>query len=548
MINLRNVPIQRKLRFVILATCTAALCVALSALFAFQYFYFQRDYKRDLESVAEIISSIAGPAISLGAADNTRTFLKALHAKPHITGAFILLQDGIIASSFGPAEEKLKGQIPAGDGFHSVGGDLVYVHPIFAEKQRLGTLYLLSDYRTRSLHLHGLYACILVAVLASSFLIAIVVSSRLERLISGPIQKLADTARRIAFKSDYSLRVEKEADDEIGEFTDTFNGMLSQIQQRDNALRHEIAERRRVEEEVVRVHQQLVDASRAAGMAEVATGVLHNVGNVLNSVNVSATLISERFKNPRTANLARAAQLLRERNGSLATFLTEDDKGRLLPDYLAEATEQLARDCEEAVTELDLLAKNIDHIKDIVAMQQTYARVSDIVESIPLDSLIEEAVRMNSDAFQRHHITTTRAYSKVPPAAVDKHKVLQILVNLLRNAKDAIEERDAGERKVILRLRNERDNMVAIEVTDTGVGIAPENLTRIFSHGFTTRTEGHGFGLHSAAIAAKGMGGSLTASSPGPSRGATFTLLLPAASSSPPPTPAVAAALPFAPA
>src|SRR4030095_2833826 len=139
-------------------------------------------------------------------------------------------QDGTTVASVGPAEEELKGQTPSSDGFHNLGGDLVYVHPIIAENQRLGTLYLLSAYRTRSLHLHGLYACILVAVLASSFLIAIVVSSRLERLISGPIQKLADTARRIAFKSDYSLRVEKEAEDEIGEFTDTFNGMLSPLQ------------------------------------------------------------------------------------------------------------------------------------------------------------------------------------------------------------------------------------------------------------------------------------------------------------------------------
>jgi signal transduction histidine kinase len=527
--NLRDVPIQRKLRFVILATCTAALCVASTALFALQYFFFQRDYKRDLQSVAEIISSIAGPAISLGGADTTEAFLKALHAKPHIVGASIVLNDGSTASSFGHVEQKLQAVAPAADGFHTVAGELFYVHPISDDTQRVGTLYLVSDYRKRSIHLHSLYACILVAVLGSSVLIAVIISSRLERVICGPIQKLADTARRIASKSDYSLRAKKEANDEVGEFTDTFNGMLSQIQHRDSALRHEIAERRRAEEEVARVHQQLMDASRAAGMAEVATDVLHNVGNVLNSVNVSATIISEKLANARMANLARAAELLREKNGSLAQYLSDDPKGRLLPGYLVEATDQLARDQSEVLHELHLLAQNIEHIKDIVAMQQSYARVSGLIETMPLEVLIEDAIRMNAGAFERHRVSLVRDFSDVPPALVDKHKVLQILVNLLRNAKYAMDEGGAAEKRITIRLRQEGEAMLAIDISDTGAGILPQNLTRIFSHGFTTRREGHGFGLHSAAIAAQEMGGSLSATSAGLNCGATFTLLLPAA-------------------
>jgi len=272
-----------------------------------------------------------------------------------------------------------------------------------------------------------------------------------------------------------------------------------------------------------------MDASRAAGMAEVATGVLHNVGNVLNSVNVSATLIAEKLISARTANLARAAELLREKNGSLAQFLGDDPKGQLLPGYLVEAADQLSKDQADAVNELDLLKRNIEHIKDIVAMQQSYARVTSVVEVMPLDPLIEDAVRMNAGAFQRHNVLLVREFSKAPPAIADKHKVLQVLVNLLRNAKYAIDEGGMGEKKITVRLHKAAEGMLAIEVTDTGVGILQENLTRIFSHGFTTRPEGHGFGLHSAAIAAKEMGGSLSATSAGLNRGATFTLLIPAA-------------------
>jgi signal transduction histidine kinase len=311
--------------------------------------------------------------------------------------------------------------------------------------------------------------------------------------------------------------------------------MLDQIQTRDTALLHEIAERKRAEAELQRTQQQLIDTSRQAGMAEVATGVLHNVGNVLNSVNVSATLIAERLSQSRTANLARAVAMLREKNGELADFLANDPKGQLLPAYLTDLSQHLENEHKEAQAEIELLTRNIEHIKDIVAMQQTYARVSGLSEVLTLESLIEDALRLNMDSFARHNITVVRDFAPVPAVAVDKHKALQILVNILRNAKHAMDESEPGEKRLTLRIYQENEATVAISVTDSGVGIEPENLTRIFSHGFTTRTDGHGFGLHSAALTAQQMGGRLLAHSDGPCRGATFTLELPLAA---PPTPA----------
>ena len=528
MFRLRDVPIQRKLRMVILATCTAALVVASSALFALQYFFFQRDYHRDLTVTAQIVSGLSAPTIALGAPETTQDFLNALSAKEHIAGAFIRLNDGATVSGYG--REWNHGDDPqlSSDGFHTVAGELIYAHPILNDGERVGTLFLLSDYRAESIRLHGLYASILIAVLASSFLVAIIVSSRLERLISGPIQALADTAHRIAEKGDYTLRATKEAEDEVGHFTDTFNFMLEQIEKR--------------EAELERVHGQLMEASRHAGMADVATGVLHNVGNVLNSVNVSATLIAERLGAARLENVVRAAQLLRAQNGGLTEFLTEDPKGRLLPGYIADASEQLVRDRTEALAEIELLTRNIEHIKDIVAMQQNYARVSGVIETLNADDLIEDAIRMNLGAFERHRVTLVREYDEVPPVSADKHKVLQILVNLIRNAKYAIDEGGTGERKLTVRLRRCGEQRIAIDVVDTGIGIPPENLTRIFSHGFTTREHGHGFGLHSAALAAQQMGGSLQVTSEGAGCGATFTLELPIVTEPAPQAPVIAEA------
>jgi len=146
-----------------------------------------------------------------------------------------------------------------------------------------------------------------------------------------------------------------------------------------------------------------------------------------------------------------------------------------------------------------------------------------------VESLIEDALQLNMDSFTRHHITVVREYDPVPPVSVDKHKVLQILVNLLRNSKHAMDDSQPHEKRLTLKIRRQNDDTVAIIVTDTGVGIAPENLTRIFSHGFTTRKDGHGFGLHSAALAAQQMGGRLLANSDGPGRGATFIFELPLA-------------------
>jgi signal transduction histidine kinase len=526
---LRSYPIQRKLRLVILATCTAALCVASSALFALQYFRFQRDYRLDIELRAELFGGLIAKMLS----DRTRVepgnVLEVLEKDPRIVGALFEPAGDGEAMEYGAADDAVRAAASLKSGFRSVGGELIYVSGIQRGPARIGTLVLKTDYRSQAIKLHGLYASILVIVLASSFLVAVVVSSRLERVISDPIQALADTARSIVHKGDYSLRAKKEADDEVGAFADTFNAMLNQIESREQALKHEIAERIRAEEELHRVHQQLMDASRHAGMAEVATGVLHNVGNVLNSVNVSATLIAEKLGSVRAANLARAVRLICAHQGSLADFLIRDPKGHLLPDYLKDATEQLAEERGEMLGEMMLLNRNLEHIKEIVARQQSYARVSGVIEALPLEELIEDAMRINSAALDRHRISVVRDFHPVPAAAVDKHKVLQILVNLIRNAKYAIDEGAGPVRLLTIGLRSVDGDRAVIEVSDTGVGIPEQNLTRIFSHGFTTRKDGHGFGLHSAALAASQMGGKLTAFSRGAGCGATFTLDLPIA-------------------
>jgi len=220
--------------------------------------------------------------------------------------------------------------------------------------------------------------------------------------------------------------------------------------------------------------------------------------------------------------------MLREKNGQLVEFLTNDPKGKLLPAYIADLSQHLEDERLETRAEIDLLTRNIEHIKDIVAMQQNYAKVSGVTEVSQVADLVEDSLRMNEGSLSRHEVELRRDYGEVPSITVEKHKVLQILVNLIRNAKHACDEAGRTDKQITIRVSNGHES-VRVAVIDNGVGIPPENLVRIFNHGFTTRKNGHGFGLHNAVLTAREMGGDLTVQSDGPGTGATFTLELPLA-------------------
>jgi len=292
-------------------------------------------------------------------------------------------------------------------------------------------------------------------------------------------------------------------------------------------ISEDITERKQAEAELEKTQKKLLDVSHQAGMAEVATGVLHNVGNVLNSVNVSATLVMDNLKKSKAGSLSRVVAMLHEHATDLGAFLAEDPKGKQLPAYLDQLATYLENERSTSLQELELLRQNIEHIKDIVAMQQNYAKISGVSETVKVNELVEDAIRMNAGALVRHDVQLIREYdAHAPEITVEKHKVLQILVNLIRNAKYACDESGRADKHLIVRVTN-GDDRVRIAVADNGVGIPSENLPRIFNHGFTTRKEGHGFGLHSGALAANELGGSLHVRSDGLGQGATFTLELP---------------------
>jgi PAS domain S-box-containing protein len=292
----------------------------------------------------------------------------------------------------------------------------------------------------------------------------------------------------------------------------------------------DITLRKRAEQELEATYKNLVATSRVAGMAEVATGVLHNVGNVLNSVNISSNILVDGVRESKTDLLVKLAALVNEHAADLGHFFAHDPKGKLVPEMLTMLAQHAATQQEWLVREVAEMQKNIDHIKEIVAMQQSYATTAGVVETLDAASLFEDALRMNDAALSPHEVTIVREYLPVSPVTVERGKVLQVITNLLHNAKRACDDSGAsgpGEKTIVVRVEPGAPDRVRFIVRDNGVGIAPENLTRIFSHGFTTRPGGHGFGLHSSILAAREMKGSLSVHSDGLGRGASFTLELP---------------------
>lgn len=290
----------------------------------------------------------------------------------------------------------------------------------------------------------------------------------------------------------------------------------------------DISDRKRAEAEAEALNRQLFHLSREAGMAEVASSVLHNVGNVLNSVSVSLGVATEKVNHLKATSLVQVAALLEQHAGDLPAFLTEHPQGSRVPQFLGQLAGHIAAEQQALLRELASLQKNLEHINDIVAMQQNYATAGGVIEVLPLADVIEDALRMNAVACERHGARVVREFDPgLPPMSIDRNKILLILVNLIRNAKYACDEGGRPDKCITVRTRLSHPGRVAISVSDNGVGIPEENLPRIFEHGFTTRKNGHGFGLHSSALAAQDMGGSLRVHSEGSGRGATFIIELP---------------------
>ena len=371
----------------------------------------------------------------------------------------------------------------------------------------------------------------------------------------------------------------------------------------------DVTARLELERELAQMHAQTIELAREAGMAEVATGVLHNVGNVLNSAAVSAQTLGEQLRRSHADRVQAVATLLGEHQDDLPRFLRHNARGRVLPRYLSNLAQRLDREHHQMAEELSLLDRQLEHIRDIVATQQIYGQARGVDQPLELSELLDQAVELHASALSELGVEVLREYGEVPRLTSDRRRILQVFSNLISNAQHALAQVVPSARRLTLRTgsgamarsstecgaaahgatvsgatahssaesgaaeigstahgtrssattwhsaaparrasqeraqdqpRQHEQSAQAdradgppageyawAEVEDSGVGIAAELGARIFAYGFTTREDGHGFGLHISALSAAELGGRLTAHSAGPGQGARFRLELP---------------------
>jgi len=504
----------------------------------------------DIQAITDLGASQIAPLIEEGRYSDAEKLIDGLCNQPHVQRVEVKTDKPMFRDvSFATGVE---------DFADVTSTPIATTAPIFVKGRQVGELKLNATYNFGSQRLVR-FLVIASVVMFSSLAVAVVLGGSLGVWFSSPLIRLAATAHQISEGGDYSLRVDESAQGEIGELCRNFNQMLSRVEAGEQSVRsiqarledrvtqrtqELISSNERLTEEMTtrtELSQKLIESSHAAGMAEVANNVLHNVGNVLNSVNVSASLIRESVRGSEVADLLQVLEMIEDRQDELGTFLTRDPRGAQIPAYFQYATQLLQEERQALMHRSNELCRNVDHVIDIIATQQSYSGLSGLNQEVAIDDLLEDALQINGARIAAQDVQVSRDFSGDTTITVDKQKVLQILINLVKNAVNALNDvvSDEGDETVAEAAKQEgfepqlcltivrNEDTIQIQIRDNGIGIESENLARIFQHGFTTRPSGHGFGLHSAAIAATELGGSLNVKSDGPGQGAEFHLHLP---------------------
>lgn len=328
----------------------------------------------------------------------------------------------------------------------------------------------------------------------------------LQRRVVSPIVTLKEHATSVGSSGNLTARLSMPRNDEVGALATEFDRMIVRLAESQDSL---------------------AKACRQAGMADVATGVLHNVGNAMTNATVTVSQLQRGLEQSRVSGLGKAAAMLREHSGDLAGFLTNDPRGRQLPEYFAKLAESMREEQQRLADDARRLQASLDHINEIVRAQQGLAVAPEIVETTQVSHVIAQAELLVRPSYERHKTSLRTTVREDVVIRIDRTRLQQVLVNFLTNALQAVKTVDESRRVVEITAGANSAGKFWIEVRDQGMGFEPAQRERLFAQGYTTRAGGHGLGLHFCAVTVKQMGGSISATSPGPDRGATFRVELP---------------------
>lgn len=270
-------------------------------------------------------------------------------------------------------------------------------------------------------------------------------------------------------------------------------------------------------------YKRFVEHAQREGIADIATNILHNIGNILNSINVSVHLMEECAKSTVIDDIIMAGRLLQENMDKLDQFISAGGKGKKLMEFYLSLGRTAVRMQEQLRYNLDRLMSKIEAINEAVTAQQSYAGVSERLEEIYVETILADALKLNQDDFDKLQIVVEKNVISNFKVVVNRAKLFFILFNIISNAKEAIIEASMQEKRLIITMY-EDDAGRYIKVTDTGIGIPENIISKIFDYGFTRKTGKYGYGLYSCASYISEMNGSIRVQSDGEGKGATFTL------------------------
>jgi len=573
--NFRDIPIKNKLTWIIMLTSSFILLITSLAFLVNDIVSLRRAMVENISTISNVIGNNIIAALAFDDRTTAEEILAGLGAEHHVISVHVFKEDGSKFASYvndaldgGSHSDqpdvkeylslrnmaalpsklddylKLSQNISDDNSFWDDHIDIV--EKIMLDGETIGLLYIEYDLREINSRLRQ-YAGIGAIIFIISLCICYFISAKLQKVISEPILKLTEAMKGISDGKKYSVRVEKQNDDEIGILVEGFNDMLIQIESRDTKLmeahgkleerveertrelQQENIERKKAEEALRGSQKQLVDSAHKAGMADIATGILHNFGNVLNSVNASTEEISSVVKTSKVQSLVKVNEMMYEHIDHIGEFLTTDKKGSKLPEFYLKLSTVLQEENDKVRKETQRIEDKIATMKGIVETQQDYARAEFHSEKEELPKIINDVLKIQKDLIESNGVQITGDYEKTLRCKVHKYKLVQVLLNLVKNAVESMKGNDLHNKTRELTIETGRidDRNEFIRVIDNGCGIPPENHIKIFSHGFTTKDKGHGFGLHASANAMTEMGGSISAESDGENKGAVFTVKLP---------------------
>jgi two-component system, NtrC family, sensor kinase len=512
---------------VILLACSAAFILN-------NLFFFKKFIHRNLESTAKILGQNLTPTLAFSDKPEATKILSSLKSEPSISSAYVLLANGSLFAQYGNITVESDSHYNERSGVTFDGSHAIFSYKLSDQNEVQGFLYLNADLKV-FLAEYKNFLWIVVAVFVLGLLMSLILAHFIQRALSQPITLFAQTVQDITESGNYSLRMKKQTYSrpirEIETLSEEFNQMLNQIQLRDDKIRNTNTELElKVEERTVElkeIQEVALQNAHSAGMAEIATGILHNIGNIMNSITTSANEITQVLQRTKMPGLLKANKLLEENVNQINHFLTEDSRGKALPEYYLRIGESLSNEQQRIKEELMAMSKKIVLIKDVIHTQQEYAKTGFFFEELSLAQVTDEILEMQRNAFTRHAIKLIKHYGDTPPVKVQRVKLAHILVNLIKNSKEAMQSKPPEEKQLTIEIGQDQNAGIFLKIKDTGEGIPDENLKRIFNHGFTTKQGGHGFGLHFCANAMTEMGGHLDVKSEGIGKGVSFTLIFP---------------------